>query len=167
MANAITCIRIVCALPLILLPAFSARWYLFYLLGGASDVLDGFAARHWGRETKLGTRLDTAADLVFTAAVLIKILRSVSLPLWLTVWIACIAVMKCGNLAGGFVLHKHFVSEHTVMNKLCGALLFLIPLGIGRLPEPAVAVLLIAACALCTVAAIQEGHYIRSGKEIR
>lgn len=167
MANAITCIRIVCALPLILLPAFSTRWYLFYLLGGASDALDGFAARHWGRETKFGARLDTAADIVFTAAVLMKILRSVSVPLWLTVWIVCIAVIKCGNLAGGFVLHKYFVSEHTVMNKLCGVLLFLVPLGIGRLSRRMAAVLLIGTCALSTVAAIQEGYYIRSGKEIR
>ena len=163
----ITGIRIVCALALIFCPTFSAWFYALYLLGGVSDVLDGIAARHFGKETELGARLDTAADLVFTVIVIIKVVRAIRIPMWLLVWTACIAVIKIANILCGFVLYKRFVSEHTVMNKICGALLFAIPLCVGWLPWQPVALLLILTCVTATAAAVQEGYYIRTGKEIR
>ena len=166
MANVITGIRIVCALVLIFCPTFSTRFYVLYIVGGISDVLDGAVARHFGRETKLGAQLDTLADVVFTAVVLIKVVRAVYVPTWLIIWIVCIAVIKCVNVVSGFVIHKRFVSEHTVMNKICGALLFAIPLCMGCFPRQAVAVLVILTCTAASLAAVQEGHYIRTGKEI-
>ena len=166
MANIITSIRIVCAAALIFCPTFSSWFYLFYILGGISDVLDGIAARHFGKETNLGARLDTVADIVFTAIVIIKVVLSVNVPLWIIIWIICIAVIKCINIISGFVIGGRFVSEHTVMNKLCGILLFAVPLCIGNFPWQPVAVLIILTCVLATIAAIQEGHYIRTGKEI-
>ena len=164
MANFITGIRVVCAVLLIPCPAFTKYFYVLYLVGGLSDALDGYIARHGGKETELGARLDTVADIVFTAVVLIKVLRAVQFPLWLLVWIACIAVIKLINIAGGFIMHGHFVSEHTVMNKITGGLLFLLPLGIYRLP---LTPLCIPAAAAASFAAVQEGHLIRTGKEIR
>ena len=163
----ITGIRIVCALALIFCPTFSAWFYALYLLGGVSDVLDGIAARHFGIETKLGARLDTIADTVFTVVVIIKVVRAIRIPMWLLVWTACIAVIKVVNIVSGFALYKRFVSEHTVMNKICGALLFAIPLCVGRLPWQPVALLMILTCAVASFAAVQEGHYIRTGKEIK
>ena len=167
MANFITCVRIVCGAVLIFCPTFSAPFYAFYILGGLSDVLDGIAARHFGKETAFGAKLDTIADIVFWVIVLIKVLRSVYIPVWLIVWIICIAVIKCFNIISGFVTYKHFVSEHTAMNKICGVLLFAIPLCIGRLPRQAAAALVILICTAATFAAVQEGHYIRTGKEKR
>lgn len=166
MANVITCIRIACALSLLFCPTFSKCFYLLYIVGGASDVLDGIAARRLGTESKLGARLDTVADIVFTVTVLIKVLRAVYIPLWLSIWIVCIAVIKCVNIVSGLILFGHFVSEHTLMNKICGALLFAVPLCIGLFPWQAAAILMIVTCAAATFAAVQEGHYIRTGKEI-
>ena len=167
MANIITGIRIVCAAALLFCPAFSAWFYALYALGGVSDVLDGFAARHWGKETKRGAQLDTLADVVFTVVVLIKVIRAVRIPTWMLAWIAGIALLKCVNAISGFVKYKRFVSEHTVMNKLCGVLLFAVPLYIRSFPRQPVAVLIVLTCAAATLAAIQEGWYVRSGKEIR
>ena len=167
MANIITGIRIACAPILIFCPTFSAWFYALYILCGVSDVLDGFAARRFGKETKLGARLDTVADIAFTAVVLVKVVRAVYIPLWLTVWIACIALIKCANIISGLVLYKRFPAEHTLMNKICGALLFAVPLCIGNFPWQAAMVLMILTCAAATFAAIQEGHYIRAGKEIQ
>ena len=166
MANIITGIRIVCALALIFCPTFSTWFYMLYILGGISDVLDGIAARHLGKETKFGARLDTIADIVFTAIVIVKVVRALYIPVWIIIWIVSIAVMKCINIISGFVIYKQFVSEHTAMNKICGVLLFAIPLCIGRFPWQPVAILIILTCAIATIAAIQEGHYIRTGKEI-
>ena len=167
MANVITCIRIACALCLIFCPAFSKRFYLFYIIGGASDVLDGMAARHFKTESKLGARLDTAADAVFTVIVLIKILMAVPVPKWLLIWIICIAIIKCVNIISGFAVSGHFVSEHTVMNKICGALVFAVPLCLDQFSRRTAVILIVLTCAVAMLAAVQEGHYIRTGKEVR
>lgn len=167
MANAITCIRIICAIGLIFVPMFSRLFYLLYFLGGISDILDGFAARHFGKETQLGVKLDTVADMVFTAVVLIKVLKNIRIPLWVIIWTACIAVIKLINIVSGIVKSGHFVSEHTVLNKICGFLLFAIPICLGYFPMQQATILIIITCLAATVAAIQEGRYILSGKEVR
>ena len=166
-ANALTVLRIVCALCMIFFPAFSAWFYVCYIAGGVTDVLDGFIARRFRMETKLGSRLDTAADIIFTVVTLIKVLSAVSVPVILLMWIIIIAVIKCINVIIGFVLYKRFIPEHTVMNKTCGIAIFFIPPCLGLLPEKAGIIAIIAVCALSTFAAVQEGHYIRTGKEIR
>ena len=165
-ANVITGIRIVCALVLIFCPTFSIWFYMFYTFGGISDILDGIVARHSGKETEFGASFDTIADVIFTVIVIIKVMHTVNIPVWIIVWIGCIAVIKCINIISGFAIYKRFVYEHTVMNKICGVLLFAIPLCIGNFPWQHVAVLIILTCATATIAAIQEGHYIRTGKEI-
>lgn len=165
-ANVITCVRIVCALVLVFCPTFSAWFNVFYIIGGVSDVLDGIAARRLGEETRLGAQLDTIADIIFSAVVILKVVRKIYIPMWLIIWIACIAVVKCVNIISGFIIYKRLVSEHTVMNKICGILLFAVPLCIGQLPQQAAAVLIILTCCAATFAAVQEGYYIRTGKEI-
>ena len=162
----ITGIRIVCALGLIFCPPFSILFYVLYLIGGVSDVLDGIVARRLGKETKSGAQLDTAADIVFTVAVIAKTLPAIDTPAWVIVWIACIAVIKAVNIICGFVIRKHFVAEHTVPNKVCGALLFALPLCIGFLPGKPVILLTVLTCAAATFAAIHEGYCVCTGKEI-
>lgn len=166
MANVITIFRIVCALALCFCPTFSKWFYAFYILGGVSDIFDGIAARHFGKETRLGAKLDTIADIVFTITVIIKVVHTVPVPMWLIIWTVCIAVVKCINIICGFVIHKRFFSEHTVMNKICGVLLFIFPLCIDRVPQKICAFLIILICIIATFAAIQEAHYIRIGKDI-
>ena len=164
MANVITIIRIVCGLSLLFCAPFSRWFYWVYLLGGGSDVLDGYIARKTGTETESGAKLDTAADVVFFAAVLVAMMKAVHFPLWLTVWIIAIAVIKCVNVISGFVLCKRFVAAHTAANRLCGILFFIIPLCMNRVRWQFVAVLILLTCITATFAAIQEGHYIRSKK---
>ena len=161
MANLITCVRLLCAFVLAFLPALSPSFYALYLLAGASDMLDGFIARRTNTTSTLGAKLDTLADFAFAAVCLVRLLPLFALPLWLCIWIALIAAVKLINVISGLIMHKRFVSEHTRMNKLTGLLLFAFPL---LLP---VADLQLAACVVCaaaTFAAVQEGHYIRTGR---
>lgn len=167
MANILTCMRIMCGVILIFCEPFSAWFDLVYIFGGVTDVFDGIAARHFGKETRLGAQLDTIADFVFAAVVIMKVARTVYVPEWLMIWIICIAIIKIINVISGFVVVKRFVSEHTAMNKVCGILLFAIPLCIDRFPRQAVTVLVILTCMIATAAAIQEGFLIRSGKEVK
>lgn len=166
MANVLTVIRIACALALVFCPTFSTWFYVLYIFGGISDVFDGIVARHLGKETKFGAKLDTIADMVFTLIVIIKVVQAVYVPTWLIIWIVCIAIIKCVNIIYGFVIYRSFVSEHTLMNKISGALLFVIPLCIDNFSQKNVAALIILAGAVVTFAAIQEGYYIYIGKEI-
>ena len=167
MANVVTCVRILSAFMLLFCPVFSGRFDLFYLIGGVSDVLDGFIARHWGKETPLGARLDTAADIVFTVIVWVRIISAVDFPPWLIVWIILIALIRCVNIITGIVVSGHFVAEYTAMNKICGVLLFVLPFPIRRFPRRLTGILILLSCLMATFAALQEGYYIRNGKEIR
>lgn len=167
MANVITGLRIVCGLSLIFCPMFSKLFFALYTVCGLSDILDGLIARATKTESTFGARLDTAADTVFAVVVLIKLILSVHIPVWLIVCVICIAAIKCINIISAFVICGHYVSEHTVMNKLCGLILYAIPFCIGRIPWQFSALLCIIGCVCAAFAAIREGQYIRAGKEIK
>jgi len=162
MANTITFFRMAAGIALLFCPVFSPAFYALYIAAGLSDMLDGFVARKTGTVSVLGARLDTLADFVLVAVCLIKLLPILSIPVWLYAWIGIIALIKVVNIISGFAVQKKLVSVHSVMNKVTGALLFLLPLTIPAVPLKYSA---IAACAAATFAAIQEGHFIRTGRE--
>lgn len=157
MANILTALRILCALLILIFPAFSTWFYLFYLLGGLTDAVDGAVARRSGNATAWGAQFDTIADLFFVLAVLIKIIGSVVVPSWLLIWIGSIAVMKVVNMIVGFIRYQRFATVHSVWNKACGLIVFIPPLFIGRgYAWQAKAPVVIFACIIASIAAILE-----------
>ncbi len=160
MANLITGLRILCGLILLFVPAFSKWFYIIYVTGGLSDILDGWTARRLGETSDFGKRLDTVADILFFGVVLIKVFSNFNFPLWIVLWVICIAVLRILNIAVGFFSSHNLVSEHTIMNKISGLLLFLIPLCIGALPWQTVAILVISTCIIATIASAQELYSI-------
>ena len=98
---------------------------------------------------------------MFVAAGLVKLLPAMELPRFMLIWIALIAVIKGINVLSGFVIQKRFVALHTVLNKVTGALLFALPLTVP-LVSPRVSGCVV--CLAATLAAIQEGHFIRLKK---
>ena len=159
MANIITIVRIICSIALLFFPAFSPAFYTLYIVAGISDMIDGTVARKTGTVSAFGSKLDTVADSVLVAACLIKLLPVMDIPKWLVIWIIVIAVIKVINLISGYVMRKEFVAIHTVMNKVTGVLLFVLPLtwSVIDLKYSGAVV-----CAASTFAAIQEGHLIRT-----
>ena len=162
MANILTGSRLLCGFALLFCQPFSPSFIVLYLVAGLTDSIDGAVARRTHTASEFGAKLDTAADFVFVAACLIKLLPRLSVPLWLWLWIGGIALIKAVNLLSGFILQKRFVAIHTVTNKITGVLLFVLPLTLPvvelRYSAPLV-------CTAATFAAIQEGHFIRTGKE--
>ena len=163
MANMITGCRILCSILLLFFPAFSPWFYILYLTCGFTDMIDGTIARKTNTVSEFGSRLDTVADFLFVGACLVKLLPVIHIPNWLWIWIAVIVVIKLINITSGFVCKKRFVVEHTIMNKVTGLLLFLLPLTSFFMELQYSA---IVACCIATFAAIQEGHFIRTGREI-
>ena len=162
MANAITIFRIAASIVLLFCPVFYPAFYVFYLAAGSSDMLDGFVARKTNTVSRSGARLDTIADYVFVIVCLIKLLPVMRIPVWLYVWIGIIALIKVVNIISGFAVQKMFMAVHSAMNKATGVLLFLLPLTIHLVPLKYSAIVV---CAAATFAAIQEGHFIRTGRE--
>lgn len=149
-------------IALLFCPIFSPAFYALYIAAGLSDMLDGFVARKTNTASRFGARLDTMADFVFVVVCLIKLLPVLHIPAWLYAWIGIIALIKVVNIISGFAVQKKLVAVHSVMNKVTGALLFLLPLTIPILPLKYSAIII---CAAATFAAIQEGHFIRTGRE--
>lgn len=163
-ADCITGVRILCSFSMLFCKTFSPAFYTLYLICGISDVLDGELARRSCTVSEFGAKFDTFADIVFFVIVLVKILYAVYIPKWLTVWIAGIAFIKCANIVTGLVLYRHFIAEHTVMNKICGVILFvIIPLCTGVFSQRTSAVMIVLTCAASTFAAVQEWYYILNG----
>lgn len=164
MANIITSCRILCSIMLLFFPAFSPCFYILYLICGFTDMIDGTVARKTDSVSEFGSKLDTAADFIFVAACLIKLLPVIDIPAWLLVWIVIIAVIKIINVVSGFMCCKRFVAVHTVMNKVTGLLLFMLPMTLNFIE---IKYSTIFVCGAATFAAIQEGHFIRAGRIIK
>ena len=156
-ANILTGCRIFGSILLLFFPAFSIEFYITYLMCGFSDMIDGTIARKTNSTSRFGSQLDTIADLVFAAASLFKLLPAIPIPGWLWIWGGVIAVIKISNLIWGYVSKKLFISLHTIMNKVTGLLLFLLPLTISFVKLKYIA---IAVCSIATLSAIQEGFYV-------
>ena len=160
-ANIITFSRIVFSIAILFFPPFSPMFYVLYGAAGLTDMIDGTVARKTNAVSAFGAKLDTIADFIFVAVCLFKLLPVLVIPVWLWVWIAVIALIKISNTLYGVVMHKKMIAVHSVMNKVTGALLFALPFMLGFLHLQYSAIVI---CAAATFAAIQEGHYIRTGR---
>ena len=130
-ANIITGSRIVFSIALLFFPPLSSAFYVLYAAAGLTDMIDGC---------------------------LIKLMPVLDIPVWLWVWIAVIALIKIINIISGVVLYKKLTAVHSVMNKVTGALCFLLPLTLSFIELKYSAIVV---CSIATFAAIQEGHFIR------
>ena len=156
-AKILTSCRILGSVLLLLFPVFSLAFCITYILCGFSDMIDGSIARKTNNTSRLGSQLDTIADLVFVSVSMVRLLPSIHLPVWLWIWSGMIAIIKISNIIWVYVSKKQFVSLHTFMNKTTGLLLFLLPMTIFFLDLKYSSIVI---CCLATVSAIQEVFYV-------
>ena len=123
-------------------------------------MIDGAVARKTGTASEFGSKLDTAADFVFVVVCLIKLIPVIHAPTWLILWIIAIAVIKAIDLISGYVMKKELIAPHTVMNKVTGVLLFVLPLTLSFIDLKYSGAFV---SAVATFAALQEGHLVRTG----
>ena len=162
-ANIITGSRIAFSLPLLFIPLSSAWFSILYLFCGLTDMIDGTIARKTGAVSKFGARLDTVSDFVFMLVCSIKILPLIHISVWVWVWIIIVTLIKIFNIAFVFVRKKKLISIHSVLNKITGFALFLLPLSLAFV-ETTYSVVTI--CVLASIAAIQEVYFIAKGQEV-
>jgi CDP-diacylglycerol--glycerol-3-phosphate 3-phosphatidyltransferase len=156
-ANLLTASRLFCSFLLLFCPVFSVAFSALYLFCGFTDMVDGTIARKTNAVSEFGAKLDTVADIAFLTAALAKILPVVSLPKWIWIWIGLIGLIKISTIAAAMVSGKKEILPHTVMNKVSGLLLFLLPM---TLPYPAFYDCSIIVCVIATFAALQERYFL-------
>ncbi len=127
--NLLTAIRIVGAASLLFIKPFCAWFYIIYTLSGLSDVLDGFVARITKTTSEFGARLDSIADLLFYAVMLIRILPALleKMPGWIWVFVAVVLAIRFSAYIVALFKYRRFASVHTYLNKATGLLVFFIP----------------------------------------
>ncbi len=128
-ANVLTSMRIALSGVLLLLKPLSPAFYFVYALAGLTDMLDGAVARKTGTESRVGEMLDSAADLVFAAVALARLLPiyKEEIPFWLWAAAAFIVYLKVKNAIAGYFMHGKILSMHTALNRLTGLALFALP----------------------------------------
>jgi len=157
--NILTALRILGAFCLLLYEPAGAGFWVIYGLCGVSDMADGYLARRLHAESKTGAMLDSVADLCFVACCAIRLLPVLQIPTWLWIWAGGILVVKLVNQVSARIVCKRFCFPHTKANKLTGLLLFL------SVPTVYWSVVPLAFVAgVATFAAVQEGHFIRTGR---
>ena len=157
--NIITSLRILGAVCLLLFDPAGAAFWVIYGLCGISDMLDGYLARKLHTESKVGAVLDSVADICLVACCAIRLIPATHIPGWLWVWAGVIVAIKVVNQVSALVVCKRFCFPHTKSNKLTGLLLFI---AVPTVFWSVVPIAVVAGIATC--AAIQEGHFIRTGR---
>jgi CDP-diacylglycerol--glycerol-3-phosphate 3-phosphatidyltransferase len=159
MANIITGVRILCSMALLFVPPFSKFFYVLYLTAGVSDMIDGTVARKTGTANDFGSKFDSTADFIFVAVCLIKLIPLLTNEKWLLIWIVLITVIKVVNILFIIKKFKRIVFLHTILNKITGLLTFILPLTFSFLDFRYTSIVV---CIIATIAAIQEGYFLRT-----
>ena len=160
-ANCISISRIVMSIILAIPKTFSIPFCIIYIYCGISDMLDGFIARRTKSTSKVGSILDSIADIVFVIIAMSKILPVLNLSNAIIIWASIIALIKIMNIIFSYICYKKVVLPHTFANKITGLVLFVTPLIIVNFDS---IIFEIVICVVATFSAIQEGHYIKTKK---
>ncbi|MGN0818905.1 MAG: GNAT family N-acetyltransferase [Christensenellaceae bacterium] len=107
----------------------SPLFLVIYTVTGLTDVSDGLIARKTGTASKFGATLDSIADLFFYSVSLIKFAPVIwqELPMASRYLILLVILVKLTAYAAAAIKYRRFVAIHTVMNKLTGVAVFLLP----------------------------------------
>lgn len=128
-ANGITLLRIIGTIGLLFVNTMSPLFLGLYTFTGLTDAFDGWLARRTGTASPFGARLDSIADLLFYAVMLVKLLPVLWETLPRAIWCAAAVVLliRLGSYITAAVKYHLFASMHTYLNKLTGAAVFLLP----------------------------------------
>lgn len=105
--NVLTILRML-MVPPVVLAVLSGRYgfaLVLLAIAGASDGVDGFLARRYGWQTRLGALLDPIADKLLLVTVFIALGVAGGVPLWL---VALVAGRDLVILAGAFAYRLLF-----------------------------------------------------------
>ncbi len=127
--NLLSVLRMLGTAALLFAEPFTIAFFVLYSLCGLTDVLDGTIARATHTTSDLGAKLDSAADLLFYAVLLVRIFPALWQRLPRTVWllVGAALLVRVASYTLVAVRDHSFASLHTVLNKLTGLMVFAVP----------------------------------------
>lgn len=154
-ADWITVSRLCGSVLLFFTVPFSSVFYIVYTICGLSDAIDGSVARATGTASDFGAKLDSTADMMFYAAMLLHIFPALWELLSPAYWwcVAAIIAVRVASYIVAAVKYKRFASQHTILNKATGLVLFLVPY---LFHTDVAAIYCAAVCAVAAAASIEE-----------
>lgn len=127
--NYITVLRIIGTLALLFTKPLSVSFFIVYALTGVTDVLDGFIARKLKITSEIGAKLDSVADLIFYAVMFSMIMPFLWEILPSAMWygVTLVLIFRLSAYLTAAIRFKRFAATHSLLNKITGALVFVIP----------------------------------------
>lgn len=151
--NIITTIRIFLSIVFLFIKPYSTTFYIIYVLCGISDILDGYIARNTNTTSKVGSILDTLADITMVAMLSVVLLPTIRFPIRIISWIILILIIRIIGIIIAFYKYHKFVILHTYSNKLTGLALFL---AIIFFKCTSSLIVMSLVCIIATLASIEE-----------
>jgi len=152
-ANYISISRILLVLTLIFIKPLSTTFYIIYFISGISDILDGFIARKYNVTSTLGEKLDSFADLIMVAVLIITLYPIINPTVQILIWVIFIGIIRIVSVIVAFFKFKTFCMLHTYANKITGFILFLFPMLLTAFPSD---VLMYGICIIANLSGIEE-----------
>lgn len=135
--------------------AAAFRSILCYLYAHRLHRYPGWTARKLGIANESGARLDSVADILFYAVMLIRLFPVLRGMLPAKLWYAVIGVLLLRLLSYtvAWVKYRLFASVHTYLNKLTGAAVFMVPYVISL---PSATLLCWLICGIAALSSVEE-----------
>ena len=126
--NILSIARIPLAASLVFLAKYPWVFLCAYVVTGMTDVLDGWLARRYHWETKLGAKIDVFADVFFVLsmlAVVFLVLR-IQFAAYVYVAVGVIALVRVANLLFTKIKFGQWATMHSLAIKYASVPVFLV-----------------------------------------
>ena len=128
-ANLLTLIRLLCAIPVVLLVRAGAYHHaaLLFLLAALSDALDGYIAKRFNGVTPVGAVLDPVADKVLMDSLFLTLAFEGHLP----VWVAALVIGRDLLIVGGTLFLRLAAGRFRIEPLLLGKISTFLQIALG------------------------------------
>jgi len=163
--NLLTLLRIAATPVLVMLLKYQMfpQALLVFVLAGVSDGLDGYIAKRFNYQSRLGAILDPVADKLLLVSCFIVLTVMNYLPFWLLVVVAFRDIVIVGGylllvtLEGNVKMSPSLISKLNTVLQICLVAAVLIQLGVGLSLGRVVPALIV----MVTVTSVLSGiHYV-------
>jgi cardiolipin synthase len=137
--------------------------FLLFLTAGVSDAVDGYLAKRFGMQTKLGAYLDPLADKAMIVSIYIALAIAGVIPLWLVILVVSRDIMIVGAVMLSWLVDRpvelkpHVVSKANTVAQIVLALLALATRAFDFNAEP---LLLLAMAAVTVLTLLSIAFYL-------
>jgi cardiolipin synthase len=118
--NLITLLRMLLVVPVVY--ALLRQWFdlalLLFVLAGVSDGVDGFLAKHYGWQSRLGSLLDPLADKLLLVSATLSLAWLGLLPVWLVAAVLLRDLLIIGGALWWNFRVSRLQAEPTIISKI-------------------------------------------------